>query len=321
MYDGMAYFGDKTLVECAEAKKRHQECSSLAVCVVQGSTSCDFVLASFPSDFIVVGSSHEEGERLLRNGTCNVLAADKSELVRIALSEEDNDRHFTIGKNLMTKEPRAVVTRSNDHEFSDITNWVLQALFYGEEQGLAKNLLLCQNDVNNLTSHQPSNLKFLHAVYCVGSYDEIFRNSNLGNRGMNQVNNASSGMLYATPFGELETEHRALGASLSDFTGTVGSLHCGVIASHDFDGKMETKELVGMSVDYCQTLAAALFGGDYNLANMTFFSESDAFFALDNGTIDVLAGGRVRKKSDFASPPLRGFQFSTPYYYGNETAR
>jgi len=155
----------------------------------------------------------------------------------------------------------------------------------------------------------------------VGSYDEIFRNSNLGNRGMNQVNNASSGILYATPFGELETEHRALGASLSDFTGTVGPLHCGVIASNDFDGKMETKELVGMSVDYCQTLAAALFGGDYNLANMTFFSESDAFFALDNGTIDVLAGGRVRKKSDFASPPLRGFQFSTPYYYGNETAR
>jgi len=79
-----------------------------------------------------------------------------------------------------------------------------------------------------------------------------------------------------------------------------------------------------MSVDYCRMLSAGLFDGNPDLVKLFALSESDEspFFALDNRSIDVLAGGRIEKKYDFASPPLLGgFHFSTPYYYGDEPAR
>lgn len=67
----------------------------------------------------------------------------------------------------------------------------------------------------------------------------------------------------------------------------------------------------------CRTIAAAVFYGDYEAVNLLNFSSTDeAFFALQNGTIDVLAGTNVEKSRDF-----EGFQFSTPYYYKSGTSR
>lgn len=47
--------------------------------------------------------------------------------------------------------------------------------------------------------------------------------------------------------------------------------------------------------------------------NVTGFSQNDGFVALNNSLIDVLAGGKVDKKYDFANPSLglQGFEFST----------
>ena len=95
-------------------------------------------------------------------------------------------------------------------------------------------------------------------------------------------------------------------------------MNCGVIPPRDFSGEIATSDkLVGMSVDYCRTLAAALFNGNYNAVMLLTFLDTDdsSFLALKNGTIDVLAGRRIEKVDDFG-----GFHFSTPYYYGNETA-
>ena len=106
-----------------------------------------------------------------------------------------------LGDKLMTKEPLAIVTRNDNREFTDITNWVVQALFYGEEQGLTKDSSLYQN-YTNLTS-RVSELNFLNAVYCVGNYGEIV-DGDKPNRGMNQFNDGTTGMLYAIPFGAMK---------------------------------------------------------------------------------------------------------------------
>ena len=67
----------------------------------------------------------------------------------------------------------------------------------------------------------------------------------------------------------------------------------------------------------CRTIAAAVFYGDYEAVNLFNFSSADeAFFALQNGTIDVLTGTNVEKSRDF-----EGYQFSTPYYYKSGTLR
>lgn len=42
-YDGIAFAGNKTYRECAEARQRYGECSSLSICVLTNSTSLEFV--------------------------------------------------------------------------------------------------------------------------------------------------------------------------------------------------------------------------------------------------------------------------------------
>ena len=78
-------------------------------------------------------------------------------------------------------------------------NWVLQALFYGEEQDLTKNATLCGN-TTNVTS-VASELNYLNAVYCVGSYKDVYHFP--GHRGMNGINNGTK-MHYPIPFGDLD---------------------------------------------------------------------------------------------------------------------
>ena len=104
------------------------------------------------------------------------------------------------------------------------------------------------------------------------------------------------------------------------------SLNCGVVVRDGFSGDINHEdELVGMSVDYCRALNAALFWGDSDSVNVTPYSMDDGFLALNNSLIDVLAGAKVELKYDFANenenPKLRlqGFDFSTGYFFGNES--
>merc|ERR1719401_3124499 len=89
--------------------------------------------------------------------------------------------------------------------------------------------------------------------------------------------------------------------------------------SHGTDKENEiSKGLVGLSKDYCRTLSAALFNGDEKAVDFHTFSKQDAYVALKDGIVDVVTGGKVEKKYDLGTP---GIQYSTSYYYGNETAR
>ena len=58
------------------------------------------------------------------------------------------------------------VTRNNDREFSDVVNWVLHALFFGEEQGLRQNATECSNSTKVTPVASESELNYLDAVYC-----------------------------------------------------------------------------------------------------------------------------------------------------------
>jgi len=325
-YDGMGYFGNDTFVRCAEEKKRFGDCSPLLICVENSTTNYDTIESYFPLDFFTVASSLENMISMLLSGICNVITDDRSILLELAQSEQHVDGQFVVGNKTISKEPLAIVTRKDDREFSDIINWVVQALFYGEEQELTKDSSPCQN-YTNWTS-RVSDLDFLNAVYCVGNYGELYDEIQK-NRGMNHINTGTTGMLYAIPFGELDNEDydgigdiMNISASLLNRIGKeTGSLNCGVIVPHNFTGNSEKSDmLIGMSIAYCQSVAAALFNGDFNNVNLLNFTNNDAFVALNNGTIDVLAGAEIKREYDFASPSLGGFHFSTPYYYGNEIA-
>ena len=324
----MAYYGEDNFVECAEDARRYEDCSSLSICALSGTTHHDYLARNFPPDFFSAHAtlSFEDQNALMSNGTCNVVTHDRTILLNFASANNAN-KDFNVGEKLMTKEPLAIVSRKGDREFSDVINWIVQALYFGEEQGLKKDESLCQNYPSLIST--ASELNYLNAVYCVGNYGEIvFSGDTQVNRGMNQINNGESGMLYAIPFGDLNEDDE--GGSLLSIVDTsleiikqAGSLNCGVIVPVDYD-ITESHEIVGMSVDYCRTVAAAIFHGQYNAVNLFSFSDTDgsSFAALDNGKIDVLTGARVEQRLDFRSPPSnQGFHFSTPYYHGNSLSR
>lgn len=137
LYDGMVYVGQPTFVKCAEEGRRFGECTELKICVESSTTWQDTVKDLFPSIYIEVASTQEELISFLDLGICNVAGYEgpmKQYLAGIG---------YVVGEKMMTKEPNAFVTRSDDREFSDAVNWALQALIWGEEQGLTKDLTLC----------------------------------------------------------------------------------------------------------------------------------------------------------------------------------
>ena len=315
LYDGMVYVGQPTFVKCAEEGRRFGECTELKICVESSTTWQDTVKDLFPSIYIEVASTQEELISFLDLGICNVAGYEgpmKQYLAGIG---------YVVGEKMMTKEPNAFVTRSDDREFSDAINWVLQALIWGEEQGLTKDLTLCRNS-SDLNSYQVSDLDFMNAVHCVGNYGEIM-GAQRTDGGKNHINRGKSGMMYALPFGKIDREY-----NLGDLQeGTLksirndGHLKCGVLAPPGFKSNLaENKGLMGMGIDYCHALASALFFGDSDSVDIFTFPNfgNSSYIALANGKVDVIAGGKVQKKFDFRSTDsLEGFHFSTPYYYGD----
>mmetsp|Transcript_13888 Transcript_13888/g.30279 ORF Transcript_13888/g.30279 Transcript_13888/m.30279 type:complete len:405 (+) Transcript_13888:949-2163(+) len=300
------------------------------ICVESSTTHHDFLRKLFPSDYLKVRPFDEITEMLL-NDTCNVLAHERYYIQTVAsLNDGIRDGKFVFGQSLLTKEPHATITRKDDFEFSDIVNWVIQTILYAKGQGLTKDLSLCQN-YSDPTLYDVSDLNFTNAVYCVGNYGEIY-DGDQNNLGINQMNNETFGMLYAIPFGKLDNDAIVSSSSASTLAKIrkEGSLNCGVAVPDNFEGNNVTGsgKLVGMGVEYCHTLAAAILNGDPKDVKFSIFLENDnsSFIALANGTIDVLVGGilvggRVQRKFDFArSSSLVGIHFSTPYYYGARAA-
>ena len=319
----MSFYGNKTYVECAENQARFGVCSSLRICVAIFSTPYLAVKPAFPPEFIEEVNTVEEQVENLISGVCNVMASDRSIILGLAFRGFIPVGH-KLGDKVHAKEPLAIVTRKNDREFSDVINWVVHALYYGEEQGLVKDVSLCQT-YKNLPS-SASDLDFLNACYCVGNYAEVVFSGVSQGRGMNQINDGTNGMLYTIPFGLVglgSTGEIADATTLSKIANE-GSLNCGVVVPTGFIGDIEaSNELVGMSVEYCHTLAAALFNGEYTAVNFFAFAETDnqRVHALLNETIDVLSGERIQREYDFArSQTEPGLYFTTPYLYGNETA-
>jgi hypothetical protein len=276
---------------------------------MKGTTNEDFVRSNFPSEYIVVVSEFAEEAVGLANNTCNVIARDASLLPRDSSTDIFGDRPFVLGNKTMTIEPLSIATRGDDEEFSYVIDMVINALFYGEEQGLSKNMSRCTNSTP-LTGNV-SDLNFMNAVFCVGNYRDLIPARLLDISAMNQINNGTTGMLYASPFGDLDRKFDLASIPSPDHVHQIkeqGYLNCGVVTPAGYSANNIDK-LVGMSADYCRSLAAAIFQGDYEAVTLTSFeNDRRSIAALTTSEIDVLSGARVEKRV--------GVHFSEPFYYG-----
>eukprot|EP00804_Cyclotella_cryptica_P011861 CCRYP_015352-RA/>CCRYP_015352-RA protein AED:0.24 eAED:0.24 QI:1177/1/1/1/1/0.83/6/837/490 len=318
LYDGMVYAGNETFVDCAEKQKRYNECAGLSICVEPNTTSYEFIKTRFSPAFYHMGLYFE----MLENNTCNVLAAERLQILKIFHSRNNASvpNEYVIGNDTFTNDPLAIVTRNNDREWSDIVNWVVQSLVFGERHGLTRDNALCETEA--VASTVLSKQSFLKAVYCVGNYKEIFYKDQLGTVFRPDINNLNNGtgMLYAIPLGNPTTPSIKSDTMILDIRNR-GRLHCGTIVQDGYSVNISNvKSLYGMGVRYCQSLSAAILNGDSSAVNFVPFTNGEsALSALANGTIDVLVGLKADFNSDFGNSSAEGVTFSMPYYYGNET--
>ena len=232
----------------------------------------------------------------LLNGTCNAIVHDTPNDFLGEIAREANgtlDGILYVGDKLLDIEPIAVVTRQSDREFSDVVNWAINSMKYGEAKNITKDDSLC-----NPYEKNPSvfDLDFMNAVYCVGNYAELWRQPRSKQpsqmypirRAVNELNNGTH-LLYSPPFGDLVDEEAVPAVGLLAEVRNANNLNCGVMVSTNFTGNTANANMVeGVSVIMCRTMAAAILNGNHNRVNLFLFDESDkvsAYAALMNGTI------------------------------------
>ena len=346
---GISFIGlNETLLQCAQKRQRFGDCYSLHICVGSKTVHEYYVRSVFPSDFYVT-VDYGEIDNYLLNGTCNVMAHVFSLATMMELEEKAGQVAYIVESSSIIdkdkfKGPHSIVTRNemaNDREFGDIATWTIMALIYGEAHNITKDPSKCQ-PYEELPSN-PADLDYMKAVYCVGNNADIMfkqkhqleQNSmknderldgwlRASGEAVNHLNNGAA-MIRETPPGDLTQPPpygRAVGtlARIRD-----DKLRCGVFVPDNFNSTLEdSRGLVGLNVEFCMAISAAALNGDSLrciLIPFLYSDKEDAYRALNNGTVDLIAGALWEFKYDFrSSDDLAGVRFSTPYFYGNESS-
>lgn len=324
----MVFAGNETFIQCAQEQKRYDECSELSICVIKATTDYEYVANHFTTEFLVITRGSLESVQLWNNGTCNVVANGRLGLLNFKYREPDLIHPtFVIGDETFINDPLSFVTRSDDREWSNLVNWVVQALFFGERQGIGKNSSMCRKSTNYLSSNW-SDLNFLNAVYCVGNYSEIYSSSQFSGSTRTVINTINNGtpMLYVIPYGDLNNANEQMFYNLSKTFADVRSrnqLNCGLLIQDGYaEDLISSEALFGMGVSFCQTLASSMLDGNLYGVNYTTFQDvGSSLLALNNGAIDVLLGVAADMNYNFGNQTLDGVTFSASYYYGNETEK
>ena len=190
------------------------------VCAQAGTTSeanaSDYFRTNNMTFESVVTSSPEESLSAYREGRCNVITSDMSQLYSQRLQLPDRDEHLILA-DAISKEPLGPAVRQDDPKWATLVKWVLFALLNGEEMGVGTDTI-----DEALASEKPETKRLVGregafgeqlglandwavaVLRTVGNYGEIYeRNLGTGSefgipRGMNQLWNRG-GILYAPP--------------------------------------------------------------------------------------------------------------------------
>lgn len=222
--------------------------------------------------------------------------------------------------NAFSKEPLALVTRSDDAQFSDFVNWILQALLAAEEQGITQSTATSFAQSSVFGDEYES--MFIQAIEAVGNYAEVYERNLapiIPRAAINGINEGDTALVYAYPFGTLLTEGPGpiTGGTLETIIQR-GHLRCGITRRAVFaEFDSQAQEWRGLDVDFCKAVSAAIFNGVTNTIVYTVLPATERFLALQEGSVDLLA--RITtvniERDVFEANANAGFTFSQPNFY------
>ncbi|MCF8483494.1 MAG: amino acid ABC transporter substrate-binding protein [Rhodospirillum sp.] len=216
LYDGQRFLGGPTVhpgsVRQAEGK---------SVCVIKGTTAeanlRDF-LTRTDLELTVITVASDEGAWLsFSKGRCDLFVNDGIGLALRNVNHASDPTANHLLTEVISKEPLGPVVRADDHQWFEITRWVLNILVAAEEQGLTQATISRVEGVGGsdravlagLGNDEAAALGLesgwsLRVIKQVGNYGEIFdrhlgMNSPLKlERGLNALW-TEGGLMYAPP--------------------------------------------------------------------------------------------------------------------------
>jgi len=218
---GISYYdGQGFMMPRAKAVDSSLDLGGRKVCVQADTTSAanlaDYFVANNMVYEVVVTASPDESVAAYKDGRCDVLTSDISQLYSQRLGLADADEHVIL-PDAISKEPLGPAVRRDDPDWAAIVKWVHFALLNAEELGVGSKtideaLKSAKPNVKRLVGAEGALGGKLglsadwaaKALRQVGNYGEIY-DRNLGSgselgipRGMNQLWNLG-GIQYAPP--------------------------------------------------------------------------------------------------------------------------
>lgn len=352
-YAGLNFAGNPAFVDCAdELDSFYGDCRSLKICVLDGSTHIGVLEELLQGSAIVPYNGTDVMVDNLLKGVCNVIAGEPLYLTSVkdqylnGTDAANEANAWKMGSRVVSKEPLAMVTRHGDPEWSALADAVTSGLILSEAKNISKDnaqdMAALFNDGGNSTGDMDGLAAILVSLVAeFGNYGDLYRDhvskiprDEALNRPYEE--DATTGLLYALPFGDLlgngpdPQDGGTLNAVLER-----GFLTCGVrtsrgpafvrevsrITSNPQQGDVVTSDWLGFDVEFCRALAGSLFVGSIDQVVFVAFDNSEgSYAALASGEIDLVAGARVTLQASYREPTSgRGYHFSMPYYYDNDT--
>jgi hypothetical protein len=201
----LQFGGTPPYVFCADNFENEGDCADTVVCVLDSSTHYAEILSLNPNASII---SVVDSLTMFRNfidGFCNVIAGEQFSIAESVGRGQGYLGKYEYGSKVISKEPLALVTRTDDPAWSDFVNWVVEALLTAEDQRITQRTAHDMGLTNAFGSRFRT--MFRDVVGLVGNYGEVFtRNLEpiLPRPIADEINAGTTGLIYAFPFGSLD---------------------------------------------------------------------------------------------------------------------
>mmetsp|Transcript_33757 Transcript_33757/g.68692 ORF Transcript_33757/g.68692 Transcript_33757/m.68692 type:complete len:906 (+) Transcript_33757:85-2802(+) len=313
LYGGMTYNGVPEFVKCADELSAVGDCAGILICSILGTTWYDTTKELFPASNIVLTKEQGESFQNLIDGKCNVIQGEQYEAPEVVVRGFGYEGPYGQGKTSFTKDPLAMVTRDGDPEFAALVEWVLQTLIFAEKE----NITMMTADTFAESVEFFGKDMFQNALAAVGNYGEIYTRHLVSispRLEINDINDGeTTGLMYSHPLGKVDTVGPGpINGGVIERILQRDFLRCGIPGATQ-DATSDKIKRVELDMEFCRALSASVFQRTPdNVSFQSYSDDDDIYLALENGDIDVYAGGEVDVGSDFL---LSGLSFSNPYFH------
>ena len=223
----------KEYVDCADrGDTLTGVCRALNVCVYLGSSHEAYVDRHLGGSNYISQDPTDTLNQPFMNGDCNVVTSAAPETTLADLRDLNYTGEFYISDKVHEKEPLAAMSPGDDAEFGDFISWMIHGLNAAWGRNITQETAAQFLPTTDLFGEQYSNM-FIDAVSLIGNMKELYNRTLREEHALvNTINNGSTGLLYAMPFGDTLIKTTTDGPGVNGTLQSIADrevLRCGII--------------------------------------------------------------------------------------------